>query len=433
MKAKAETAITQYNMISAGETVCAALSGGADSVALLLVLKELSSELGFTLTAVHVNHLLRGEESDRDERFCRDLCTHFEIPLTVFRKDAAAFSHSLGTSVETGARELRYQLFGTLKADKIATAHNLNDNAETVLFRMARGTGLRGLCGIPPVRDKIIRPLLFCTRAEIEEYLKNRGQSFVTDSTNLSDDFARNRIRLKIMPEMEKVHDGFPNCITQMTLSLSEDEDFLTQTALKCEKDDLRTLHPSIRKRVIINLLKTHKLKISAEKINEIESAALSPGGKINVENSFFAVCKNGKVRIVKDDNEAVPKPQIIRIFGEYSFSRDKTVIILKQSDENVNSSSNVNKKLTFYSADYDKIQGDVVLRNRLRGDKTKPVGAAHTKELRKILQEKLPEEKRKISAVLEDKNGIIWAEHAGVDERVKTDENTVNYLIIGI
>ena len=94
---------------------------------------------------------------------------------------------------------------------------------------------------------------------------------------------------------------------------------------------------------------------------------------------------------------------------------------------------SNGNKKLTFYSADYDKIQGDVVLRNRLRGDKTKPVGAAHTKELRKILQEKLPEEKRKISAVLEDKNGIIWAEHAGVDERVKTDENTVNYLIIGI
>ena len=433
MKTKAESTITQYNMISAGETVCAALSGGADSVALLLVLKELSSELGFTLTAVHVNHLLRGEESDRDERFCRDLCTHFKIPLTVFRKDAAAFSHSLGTSVETGARELRYQLFGTLKADKIATAHNLSDNAETILFRMARGTGLHGLCGIPPVRDKIIRPLLFCTRTEIEEYLKNCGQSFVTDSTNLSDDFARNRIRHRIIPEMEKVHDGFLRCVPRMVCTLSEDEDFLTQTALKCENDDLRTLHPSIRKRVIINLLKKHMLKISAEKIAEIEEAALSGYGKINAENRFFAVCEKGRVRIIKEDNEAAPKPQIIKNFGEYAFYRDKTVIILKQSDENVNAHDIINKKLTFYCADYDKIQGDVVLRNRLRGDRIKPVGTSHTKELRKILQEKLPEEKRKISAVLEDKNGIIWAEHTGIAERVKTDENTKNYLIIGI
>ena len=138
--------------------------------------------------------------------------------------------------------------------------------------------------------------------------------------------------------------------------------------------------------------------KNQAEKIKEIESAALSGSGRVNVENSFFAVCEKGKVRIVKEDNEAAPKPQLIRNFGKYAFSRDKTVIILKQSDENVNVDGIINKKLTFYSADYDKIQGDVVLRNRLRGDKTKPVGAAHTKELRKILQEKLPEEKRKIS-----------------------------------
>ena len=164
---------------------------------------------------------------------------------------------------------MRYEIFSRISADKIATAHNLNDNAETVLFRMARGTGLRGLAGIPPVRGKIIRPLLFCTRDEIEDYLKSLGQNFVTDSTNLSDDYARNRIRHRIMPEMEAVHGAFPKCVTAMTASLAEDEDFLTSEAFRRKDDDLRTLHPAVGKRVIINLLKSHKLKTSAEKISE--------------------------------------------------------------------------------------------------------------------------------------------------------------------
>ena len=181
---KVKLTIQKHNMLSAGDSVCVALSGGADSVALLLVLYELSAEFDFSLSAVHVNHLLRGDESDRDENFCRDLCSRLDVPLQVFRKDAASFSHSLGESVETGARKLRYQIFDSLTADKIATAHNLNDNAETLLFRLARGTGLRGLSGIPAVRDNIIRPLIECGRDEIEAFLVEREQPFVTDSTN---------------------------------------------------------------------------------------------------------------------------------------------------------------------------------------------------------------------------------------------------------
>ncbi len=430
---KAESAIKQYNMISVGETVCAALSGGADSVALLLALRELSERLDFKLTAVHINHLLRGSESDRDENFCRELCKRLDIPLTVFREDAAAFSHSLGVSVETGARELRYKLFDSLSADKTAVAHNLNDNAETVLFRLARGTGLRGMAGIPPVRGKIIRPLLFCTRDEAEQFLLSKGQDFVTDSTNLSDDYTRNRIRHRIMPEMSAVHGGFPENITVMTASFAEDEDFISGEALRHKEDDLRTLHPAVRKRVIINLLKAHKLKICSQRISEIDKAVMY-GGRLSLDGGYRAVCENGRVIItsVKYNNiqatDSLPSIKIEKE-GEYPFYGDKIVIITKETDENINDKDIINKKLTSDSADYDKIQSGMLLRNRLRSDRIKPAGQAHTRELRKILQEKLPKEERSFSAVIEDENDIVWAEHVGIADRVKPDKNTKIFI----
>lgn len=425
--------IIEHNMLLAGETVYAALSGGADSVALLLVLSELSGELGFTLKAVHINHLLRGQESDRDEEFCRELCKKEGIPLKVFRRDAAAFSQSVGESVETGSRRLRYSIFDSLDCDRIATAHNLNDNAETLLFRIARGTGLHGLSAIPPVRGRYIRPLLDCSRDEIEAYLSDSGQSFVIDSTNLSDDYTRNKIRHRIIPEMSSIHGAFPECVTRMTRSFAEDEDFLTSEAKKCEKESLFTLHPSIRKRVIINQLKSHNLKVYTEKIEEIESALLLRKNRVSIEGNYFAAFDKGVMRIYRDESEEAPEPVAVEKNRAYSFNGDRIVIISEQTDENVNIDNNVNKKSTIYYADYDTIQGDIVLRNRLRSDIIKPLNSVHTKELRKILQEKLPPEKRRISAVLEDENGIIWAEHAGLSDRVKPTESTRNYLRIEI
>lgn len=430
---KVKLTITKHNMLSAGDSVCAALSGGADSVALLLVLDELSSEMNFSLSAVHVNHLLRGAESDRDESFCRDLCARLGVPLQIFREDAAAFSQALGVSVETGARELRYGIFSRLNADKIATAHNLNDNAETLLFRLARGTGLHGLSGIPPVRENIIRPLIECSRDQIEAYLAEKNQPFVTDSTNLSDDYARNRIRHHVIPELSAVHGAFPECVTHMTAGFAEDEDFLTSEAKKCENQSLFQLHPAIRKRVIINQLKSHNLKVSTEKIEEIESALLLHKSRIMLENSFFAAFDKGVMRVYKEQPNQIPEPIIAEKNREYLFNGDRIVKISVESGENVSLNRNVNKNSTIHYADYDTIQGDIVLRNRLRNDTIKPVNSVHTKDLRKILQEKLPPEKRKISAVLEDENGIIWAEHAGLSQRAAPNNKTENYLRIEI
>ncbi len=437
MLEKLRATAEKYNMLKEGETACCALSGGADSVALLLALSELSPELRITVAAVHINHMLRGAESDRDEAFCRGLCERLGVSLTVFRKDAAAFSHSLGVSVETGAREMRYGFFSQLPADRIATAHNLNDNAETVLFRMARGTGLKGLTGIPPVRGKIIRPLLFCTREEIEAFLAERGQDFVTDSTNLSDGYSRNRIRHKIMPEMEAVHGAFPKCAAAMTVSLAEDEDFISREAARQKNADLRELHPAVGKRVIINLLKSHKLKTSAEKVSEILRTAIEAKNavKVSLDGGYYAVCRKGRVNIVPErkQSERPAEAVIINGEGEYPFFGDKTVIITKETDENVNAEDIINKKLTFRYADYDRILNGVLLRNRLRSDRIKPIGSAHTRELRKLLQEKLPPEEREISAVIADEKGVVWAEHIGFDDRVKISADTKNFLKIEV
>ncbi|MCM1328296.1 MAG: tRNA lysidine(34) synthetase TilS [Ruminococcus sp.] len=431
MLKKLQNTIKKYNMINSGETVCCALSGGADSTALLLALRELSAEMNFTLAAVHINHLLRGSESDRDELFCQNLCGRLNVPLQIFRRDAAAFSRSLGVSAETGAREMRYGIFAELPADKIAAAHNLNDNAETLLFRMARGTGLKGLTGIPPVRGKIIRPLLFCTREEIENFLAEHGQDFVTDSTNLSDDYSRNKIRHKIVPAMSEICGGFPKNVEKLTLSLTEDEDFLTNFAAERKNSDLRTLHPAVKKRAIILHLKERGISVNSQYIEIIEKI-LQTGGKADL-GKFTAAAKNGLLTFYLSKSEKQIIPQIILKEGKYTFSSDKIVIISKVNGEKMNETQFINKNSTTDLLDYDKIKGSIVLRNRLRADKFKPAGSTHTRELRKLLQENFPEEERKYCAVLADGEGVIWSEHFGTADRAVPNENSENLLKIEI
>ena len=185
MKAEMLSWCRRLGLFSEGDRVICAVSGGADSMAMLWCLHCLQSELSVSVQAAHFNHRLRGAESDRDERFVREFCASRGIALTV----GAAPEGSYGASgVEETARRLRYAFFETLDCDKLATAHNANDNAETVLLNLMRGAGLRGLCGIPPVRGRIVRPLLFASRTEILEFLRAEGVAFVEDSTNAADD-----------------------------------------------------------------------------------------------------------------------------------------------------------------------------------------------------------------------------------------------------
>ncbi|MDE5649348.1 MAG: tRNA lysidine(34) synthetase TilS, partial [Oscillospiraceae bacterium] len=222
-----------YSMIKKGDRITAALSGGADSVCLLLVLKELSESYNITVDAIHINHCIRGEESDRDEEFCRSLCTKLHIPITVIRTDVPSAAAGSKKSLEETARDIRYETFKKHagKNGKIATAHTLSDNAETVILNLARGTGLKGLCGIPPVRDNIIRPLIEITRQQVEDCLKEQNQGFVTDSTNLSNDYTRNRIRHNIIPELLKINGGFYKTFSAGQKILKEENNFISNYA----------------------------------------------------------------------------------------------------------------------------------------------------------------------------------------------------------
>ena len=187
MKDKVLDTITTHGMLHPGDAVTVALSGGADSMALLSVMCALAERLSVSVSAMHINHCIRGAESDSDEEFCRRSCADMGVPFSAVRVDVPAHVKATGLSTEEAARELRYEaLFGC--DGLIATAHNMCDNAETVLFNITRGTGIRGICGIPYVRGRIIRPLLDVSREEIEAYLAEKGLSYVTDSTNLSDD-----------------------------------------------------------------------------------------------------------------------------------------------------------------------------------------------------------------------------------------------------
>lgn len=220
----------EQSLFPPGARVTAALSGGADSVAMLHLLRSLSGELNITLEAAHYNHHLRGEASDRDEDFCRTLCRDLSVPLRVGGGDAAARARERKCSVELAARELRYDFL--LSADGFtATAHNAGDDLETILMNLTRGSALRGLCGIPPKRDRIVRPLLCLSRREIEDYLAQHGLPHVEDESNAENFCRRNRIRHTVVPALLAENPSLPDNVSRTLAALREDEAFLCAQA----------------------------------------------------------------------------------------------------------------------------------------------------------------------------------------------------------
>lgn len=218
-------------LFSPGDAVVCALSGGADSAAMLRCLLSLRGELGISVSAAHFNHCLRGAESDRDEEFCRSLCGDLGVPLAVGRGDAAARARENGESVEQAARALRYGYLLSLPADRVATAHTADDNLETILMNLTRGTGLRGLAGIPPVRGRIVRPLLDVSRAEILAYLAETGVPHVEDSTNAAGGCLRNRLRHGVVPLLKAENPSLAADAAALADRLRADEDLLEDMA----------------------------------------------------------------------------------------------------------------------------------------------------------------------------------------------------------
>lgn len=448
MLEKVKTTILKFNMLEPCDLVLIGLSGGADSVSLLICLKE----LGFDVSAMHINHNLRGDESKRDEEFCVKLCEKLDVPLTVKSIDVKSYCRENKLGLEEGARELRYKAFSEFGADKICTAHTLSDSVETMLINLTRGTALKGLCGVPFKRGNIVRPLTECTREEVEDFLNERGEAYVTDSTNNSDDYTRNKFRHLVIPKLVEItkekNGSFYKNVSKTFSSLGEDEDYLNSEAEKLlEKSKLSEnvydyslisgSHEAIKNRVFILLLKRCGAEVSSAKLSGLKQACFE-GKKINLKKNVYAYTKSGKlvfdIGVNNTDTELFSK--------EINFDKiNSNELEEKFFDKKVNLSLieynkeayNINSMFTKKNIDYDKIMGKIFLRNRIVGDKIRLYNRKCTKSLKKLFNENIPLKYRHKVVLLSDDEGVFFAEGFGADERVCVDSNTKRLLKIEI
>lgn len=430
---KVKSAISDYNMLNVGEEVFVGLSGGADSVALVLSLLD----LGYDVKAIHVNHNLRGAESDGDEAFCRDLCSSLGIELKVFSVDVAQYSKNNSIGCEEAARILRYDCLSKhANGKKVATAHNLDDNLETVILNLARGTGLKGLCGIPSVRDNIIRPLIYVSRSEIEQYLAQKNQRFVTDSTNLCRDFTRNKIRADIVPVLKQINPNVLNNALNLKNTLECENDYISAQASEAfeanfTEGKLRNaekLPKAILRRCIIMLLNQYDISCSFERVCKIEDMILHKNCRsLTLSDDFELICRNAEVFIHEKTQEFNEFCVDLKI-GSNDFLGNRTVNARLLSED---CGDKINILFAKDCIDYDKIKGQLYLRCRRKGDKIKLKNRDFTSSVKQLLNAKIPREERDGLCFICDDEGLVFIERIGIADRVKVEEGTKRILKI--
>ncbi len=410
--------------VTGKERIIVALSGGADSSALFDVLLKIRDEYGnIEVFAAHINHNLRGEESQRDEAFVRSLCNSKGVELFVLSRDVYSLSKERGQSVELCAREVRYAFFEELSKKlcaKVATAHTLSDSEETMIYNICRGASLHGLCSIPYKRDYIIRPLLDVTRLQVEEYCKKNNLSFVQDSTNMDEDMCkRNKIRLAVMPHLKEVNEGFDKNFYRLRENLlSTDEFMLTQAENALESariefgfsaDKLCDSHTAVLRYALSILLRKEGVEPDFTRITLCEDI-LRNGGAVELSKDVFALCKQRIFRLTNSADTVIEYELPFEVDSEFVFRGKK--YISKVLDK----TQIVNRKLASFCLGYDKIGDGVLIRTRKSGDTFAPLHRGVTKSLRKLQNElKIPWEKRDASLLVAKGNVILWAEYIGV------------------
>lgn len=416
--------IKRFDLLEKGiKTVTVALSGGADSMALLGVMISLKDSLGITVKAAHLNHLIRGDEASRDEEFVKAYCNLHGIELFCEREDVPEFAKNNGISLELAARQKRYAFLENINEGVVATAHTASDNLETMLFNLTRGSAIDGLCGIPPKRDIFIRPLIMCTRANIEEYCATNSIPFVTDSTNLCDDYTRNKIRHNIVPLLKEINPSLENTAFKTANLLREDAKSLNALSIEyfnshieenlLSLDGFSELSKAVAKRVIKEFLQFCDFGITPENIHiENVFSITQNGGKCSLPKNYSAVVKDKSLKVIKE--------------GEKEKKASFSVTISEEEVNFSNSSQNVNNLLLNNSLDCDNIIGKLVVRTRSADDKIRLRGRGCTKTLRQLYNEnRIPVEKRDVWPVVADDSGVVWVCGIGVAQRCAVTKNT--------
>ena len=426
----------RYDLFRANRKYLVALSGGADSVALLLVMKK----MGIDTDAVTCNFHLRGEESDRDEKFCVDLCESLDIKLHRCHFDTRSYATYKKISIEMAARDLRYSYFEQLRkdmdAEAICVAHHQDDSVETVLLNLIRGTGINGLKGIQPVNGHIIRPLLCVGRKDIEAFLHSLNQDYVTDSTNFIDDVMRNKIRLNVIPLLETINPSVRKNIFNTSLNVSESikvfDSSISQSVndvLCAGKIDLAKLklQPS-PEYTLFHILKEYNF--SPTTIKHIYEKLDGTSGRKWSSDNYDLLLDRGTLIIRKRDKNTKDKVMKVAETGIYVYD-EKTKFTFRH--EIKNTAYQIDKSADCACLDADKIDFPLTIRNASRGDRFCPLGMKGSKLISDYMTDikKTSFEKDKQLVITDASGDILWLVSERPDNRYKITNETKNVLKI--
>lgn len=442
-----EKFIQKYHMLTCGDKVIAGVSGGADSVCLFLMLLELREKIGFDLIAVHVHHGLRGEAADQDQRFVEALCEQHRIPLEIFRVNLESIAKKRKQSLEEAGRMVRREAFDSVckkyGGNKIALAHHQNDNAETLLWNLSRGTGLDGLGGIRPVNGKFIRPLLCMNRKEIEEYLAKRKQSYCIDETNAGTDYTRNKLRHLVLPILEEqVNSSAVRHMNETMEQIWELQEYMQEQVeaayqecvqehsekvcwIQIQQNSFETFPELIKKMVIRKGMEqvggkkrdlSHKhVDVMMELMNKQVGRTLDLPYEMHAKRNYEGI-RLEKRRTYSSGEEK--KAEIMQecmselnIPGEIILADRNLKVRCKILEKPKNLSiKDIPQKIYTKWFDYDIIKSSLYIRTRQAGDNIVIDEKGHQKKLKSwFVDEKIPKEVRDSQLLLAENNDILW------------------------
>jgi tRNA(Ile)-lysidine synthase len=440
MLEKIESFAEKHELFPKSGLVLAAVSGGADSVCLLAVLLELSKKYGFTVAALHYNHQLRGEESDRDARFVEDLCREKNVPLYTGAGDVAAYARKSGCGIEEAARRLRYDFFHEtaekLKAERIATAHTAEDNIETVLLNLTRGAGANGLGGIPPRRGIVIRPMLTVSRDQVLDFLRERSLTYCEDATNAQPICGRNIVRHRVVPVLKQLNPRLAESVATTAALLREDEAYLSGLAESYIADHLVRETPGV-----VALDAAGLAALPAPVARRVVRSLAGRTATAKHVAAVLALCASEDVSA----RIALPGMTVFREYGRILFSRDGggdtaagfAPVTIQFPEDGGDTSAvipelglhitcrltdfpeKIQNSFTTFLFKYDKICGKIVIRPRETGDKIDLYGRNGTKTLKKLfIEHRIPARKRPLIPVIADEIGVLGVLGLGFDKR---------------
>lgn len=441
--------IAENRLLDKKRRYLVALSGGADSVSLLLILIA----LGYDVDAVHCNFKLRGSESERDEQFCIDLCKRYSVPLHLAHFDTESYAVKKKISIEMAARELRYSYFEQLRndlpADGICVGHHQEDSVETVLLNLIRGTGLRGLVGIRPRNGYILRPLLGVSRKNIEQFLKERGEMYVTDSSNLEDNVMRNKLRLNIIPQLQTLNPSFNDSVSQMSAHLLEVEkvtegainamleshnlsleDLQKGGGVKIDKQDILDFYSP--EYFLFRLLSP--LGFNASQLNELKEGLLSGQGQLWQSCDYEATTTQSELVIRRKGEERILRKKFPET-GRYVIGAHLSVNMWQIDGQKGISNDEIKAHFLTIYVDYDRVKFPLTLRQVEKGDKFHPFGMKGKKLVSDFLTDlKKNRFEKRDQLLMEDAEGkVVWLVGLRTDDRVKITPTTKKILKITI